>query len=57
MTLQFLVWPVVYLVKGGIIGEMRATMIMVPLSWPILALVINEALGRKAPSLGVEAIP
>lgn len=57
MTLQFLVWPVVYLVKGGIIGEMRATMIMVPLTWPILALVINEALGRKAPSVGAEAVP
>lgn len=51
MTLQFLIWPAIYLLKGGVLQEARGTMIMVPLTWPILALVITEALGRKAPLL------
>jgi hypothetical protein len=39
MTLYWLAWPIIYLGVGGVLGEMRGTMIMVPLSWPLLAIV------------------
>jgi hypothetical protein len=56
MALQFLIWPIVYLVMGGLIREVRATMIMVPLTWPVLALVINETMGQKARPLTAESV-
>jgi hypothetical protein len=43
MTLYWFVWPIVYLSMGGVLGEMRGTMIMVPLSWPLLAIVWSRA--------------
>jgi hypothetical protein len=64
MMLQLLIWPPAYLILGGILIEMRGRIIQVPLTWPILALVIADAFGRKAPAAaghelgkGLAAIP
>jgi len=32
MVLQFLIWPFIYYVLGGVLHEMRGTMVMIPLT-------------------------
>jgi hypothetical protein len=42
LTLQLLVWPFVYFIMGGRIAEMRGLLIMVPYTWPVLAMFIDS---------------
>jgi hypothetical protein len=42
MSLQWIIWPILYLAAGGVLAEMRGMMIMVPLSWPLLAVVWSK---------------
>jgi hypothetical protein len=42
LMLQFLVWPFIYFIMGGNIAEMRGLLIMVPYTWPVLAIFIDS---------------
>jgi hypothetical protein len=48
MAIQFLIWPPLYFVLGGVLKEMRGIIIMIPLLWPVLAMSIRDQLGRAA---------
>jgi hypothetical protein len=46
LMLQFLVWPFLYFTVGGNIGEMRGLLIMVPYTWPVLAMFFDKISGQ-----------
>jgi hypothetical protein len=38
------VWFVLYLLSNGVLREMRGILVMVPYTWPIFALAVQERL-------------
>jgi hypothetical protein len=48
LALQFFIWPPAYIIINGVIREMRATFVMVPLTWPVLSIAISHWIRESA---------